>query len=259
MKRPQLPVVCSIGSTDPTGAAGIGLDLQVYARLRTRGVFAIAAVTAQNSARVLQVQPLPKAVFVAQLKAIWEQVRPDAIRIGLMPSADAVRALRRFLRRLRSRPPIVLDPILASSSGTRFVDARTLAELRRLLPLATLITPNAAEARVLAHMKIDDVAGAERAARELAAIGCWVLVKGGHLGGSDCIDVLAHRNQLVRLRSRRLRRDVRGLGCLLAAAIAAGLAHGRDVERAVREARRFVRAVIRSAPPLGAGRFQYAP
>src|SRR4029077_15059930 len=102
MKSPR-PVVCSIGSTDPTGAAGIGLDLMLYSRMDVRGVFAVAAVTAQNSGRVARVDPLPPAAIDAQLRSIWRQVEPDAIRIGLLPAAAGIAAVARFIRKLRRR------------------------------------------------------------------------------------------------------------------------------------------------------------
>ncbi|HET9341701.1 MAG TPA: hydroxymethylpyrimidine/phosphomethylpyrimidine kinase [Candidatus Eremiobacteraceae bacterium] len=254
-------MVCSIGSTDPTAGAGLFLDAAVYSRLRAvRGVYVVAGITAQNSRRVGGVLKAPSAAIVSQLDVILEQVRPDAIRVGLIPGRQACIAVADRLRRLKNRPPIVIDPVMVASTGGRLQSTRALEGLRKLLRVADIATPNAAEAAALASMRVVDVADAQRAGTFLAKrYGCAVLVTGGHLRtGARIVDVLAHRDGSVeRFAAARLRADARGTGCMLAASLSVALARGADLPDAVRFARRFVRAALVSARPLGRGRRQF--
>lgn len=255
-------VVCSIGSTEPTGGAGLFLDAAAYAKLGgVSGVYVVAGVTAQNGRRVRGVLTVPSAAIVSQLDAILEQVRPDAIRVGLIPRRQACIAIADRLRRLRDRPPVVIDPVMVASSGGRLQKGKNAIDgLRRLLRVADVATPNAAEAAALASMRVVDVAGAERAGSYLSKkYGCAVLVTGGHLRtGARVVDVLIHDDGRVeRFESARLRTDARGTGCMLSASIAVALARGADLSDAVRLARRFVRKELISARPIGRGRRQF--
>ncbi len=244
MPRRPKRVVCSIGSTDPTGAAGLGRDLAVFERLGVRGVIAVVAVTAQNARGVSAVLPIPPRLIAKQLRALWLESRPHAIRIGLLPDARGTRAVTRFLQTRATLPPIVLDPVLAASSGKRFAGRQEIAALKRLMPLCSVVTPNASEAHALTGMRVRTPKEAERAARTLAATGPAVLVKGGHLGGPHVTDVLVDRGKATYFRSRRIRARMRGTGCTLAAALAVELARGKGLVPAIRAARRFVRAEL---------------
>ena len=241
MKRAKHTLVVSIGSTDPTGVAGVGRDLIVYERLGASGAMAVGAVTAQNQRHVAEVYPLPPRVLRDQIDAIIQERKPAAIRIGLLPDAQLVAVVARFLRRLRPRVPVVLDPVIVSSSGHRFLGAAELGALEGLLPLVTVVTPNALEAGELTGTRVGTTADAEKAAKRLQARGCAVLVTGGHIRGQDVVDVLADKQGIVRLRARRIPARMRGTGCTLAAAIAAFLARGATLRSAVVRARRFVR------------------
>ncbi len=243
----RVPVVCSIGSTDPTAASGIGVDLKVYQRLGVLGVFAIAAVTAQNAKRVSKLEYLAPLTITRQLEAVWSETLPDSIRIGLLPDTAGIGAVLRFLRGLRQRPPIVLDPVLASTSGTRFSGAAEIAALRRLLPLVTLVTPNLAEAAELSGAPVRTLPEARQAARLLAQSGCATLVKGGHLRGARSVDVFCSAGHIRSFSSARVNAGMRGKGCILAAAIASHLARGSELQRAVRRGRAFLRAMLREA------------
>lgn len=256
--KQESPIVCTIGTTDPTGAAGIGLDLRLFTTLGVRGVFAVAAVSAQNNERVIRVDSLPPVSIAAQLRAIWQQAEPDAIRIGLLPAADGIAAVAKFLRALRRRPPIIIDPVLASTSGRKFAGAPEIAALKKLFTLCELATPNAREAAMLAGVRVRTVAEAAEAASAIARdAGCAVLVKGGHLTGRTCYDVLADAGGVVYIGTRRSARTMRGTGCLLAAAIAAGRARGSSLHEALASARDIVAAALREAKPLGSGSPQF--
>jgi len=238
------PLVCSIGSSDPTNAAGIGRDLIVYERLGAVGVFALAAVTAQNSGRVMEVYPLPSRALRNQLDAIVQERRPKAIRIGLLPDAPLIAAVARFLRAQPKRLPVVLDPVISSSSGHRFLGPAELGALEGLLPLVTLATPNAAEAQALSGIAVRTVADAERAALHLQRRGCAVLVTGGHVRGPQVVDVLADANGITHFAGKRIAARMRGTGCTLAAAIAVHLAQGMKLHAAIRRARELVRSEL---------------
>src|SRR5450755_778377 len=255
--KSEIPVVCTIGSTDPTGAAGIGLDLVLFSRLGVRGVFAAAAVTAQNSARVARVDPLAPAAIEAQLRSIWRQVEPNAIRIGLLPTAAGIAAVAGFIRKLRRRPPVIVDPVLAATSGRVFAKAPEIAALKKLFALAELVTPNAAEAATLSGSPVRTLEEAAAAGSAIArGAGCAVLVKGGHLAGRICYDVLADEGGVAYIGTRRSARTMRGTGCALAAAIAAARARGASLRDAIAIARDVVAAAMRDAMPLGNGRPQ---
>ena len=260
-KRGSTSLVCSIGSSDPTSGAGLFLDAAVYARIgRVRPLYVVAGVTAQNSRRVRRVTPLDTGAIRAQLDAILEQVRPDAFRIGLIPGRSACFAVADRLRRIARRPPVVVDPVIAASSGARLQPPGGMVGLRRLMRVADVATPNAAEAAALASLRVVDVADAERAAAKIAKrFGCAVLVTGGHLRGDGrVVDVLATpAGDVRRFSATRLRVDARGTGCMLAAALSAALARGLDLVTAIRSARRFVRASLVASRPLGRGRRQF--
>lgn len=243
------PLVASIGSTDPTGVAGIGRDLVVYERLRADGALAVGAVTAQNQRRVAEVYPLPARALRDQLDAIVQERKPKALRIGLLPDSRLIAAVARFLRGLRPRVPVVLDPVIVSSSGHRFLGAAELGALEGLLALATLVTPNAVEAQELTGIRVRSAADAERAALHLRKRGCAVLVTGGHLRGDVVVDVLADARGVVHLRAPRIRARMRGTGCTLAAAIAVHLAQGMGLRAAIVRARAFVRRELEAHRP----------
>ncbi len=252
MKRRPTCVVCSIGSVDPTGAAGLTMDLQIYSLRAAVGVAVVTAVTAQNADRVLSVGAIQPRLIKDQLRAIWEQVTPDAICIGLLPTVAAINAVTQFLRRCRPRPPIVVDPVIAATSGRRFLGAREVRALRQLISMATVVTPNVAEASALAAMPVATLPDAERAARKLARIGCAVLVTGGDAPDRTCTDILAlSGTRSSRLTSSRLDVSMRGAGGILAAAMAAELGRGARIDVAVARARGFVRRALGQARSLG--------
>jgi hydroxymethylpyrimidine/phosphomethylpyrimidine kinase len=252
MKRKHETLIASIGSTDPTGAAGIGRDLVVYERLGAAGALAVAAVTAQNQRRVAEVYSLPPRALRDQLDAIVQEHKPDAVRIGLLPDSRLIAAVARFLRALRPRVPVVLDPVIVSSSGHRFLGAAELGALEGLLPLVTLVTPNTLEAQELTGIRVRTVADAERAALRLRERGCAALVTGGHLRGDDVVDVLADERGVVHMRASRVRARMRGTGCTLAAAIAVHLARGMRLRAAIARARTFVRRELEAHRPARA-------
>ncbi len=229
--------------------------------LGVRSAVVITGVTAQSSRAVTGVAPIAPKLVRLQLESIWSEARPDAIRVGLIPGASAIRAVRSFFAEHPQKlPPIILDPVLASTSGRRFNGPKDIAALTKLFECAELVTPNADEASRFAGMRVRSVEDAAEAAQIIARrAGCAVLVKGGHLTGGTCFDVLADRRGVVYIGAKRLRKTMRGTGCVLAAAIAAHRAHGLPLLDAIERARDVIAQVMRGATPLGRGRPQFTP
>lgn len=273
MRRSPPPCVLTIAGSDSGGGAGVQADART---IHARGGFAcmaITALTAQNTRGVQSWHAEPADIIAEQIAAVLgspvaaSASEPTsrrrgrsagatsgalpirAIKTGLLPGATAVRAVARALNPYAGLP-LVVDPVIGSTSGTRFLDAAGLRALtRELLPLATLVTPNWPEAEALSGERIGSFADAERVARHLAAVShCAVLLKGGHAPGDLCRDFLALPNGRLRVfESRRISTaNSHGTGCVLSAAIATALARGESLERAVTESRRFLQASLRA-------------
>jgi len=256
-KKAAAGLACSIGSIDPTSAAGLTVDLAVYRALGVAGVCVTTAITAQNARRVIGVSPIDAAFVRRQLEAIWEQSDPTSICIGLVPDSASLRTIRLFLQALARLPAMVIDPVMTATSGHAFIGAPERAELRKLLPLATLVTPNVHEASLLATRAVRNETEAVEAASAIAQAGCAVLLTGGHLAGPRCTDIFVHSGRVRRYGATRLRATLRGSGGILAASIAACLAKGMGLEASIRRARAFVRRAFQSARAIGSGLPQY--
>ena len=259
MKRPP-PVVLTIAGSDSGAGAGIQADARAIHALGGFACTALTALTAQNTRGVAHWEPVAPALLAAQIDAVLSDLPVTALKTGLLPGAATVRAVAAALAR-HPRRPLVIDPVIGSTSGTRFLDAAGLRALRRhLFPLATLLTPNWPEAAALTGRPVTNDGEAEAAARALAdGAGCAVLLKGGH--GPDarrCTDLLLTPGAAVLLRFSAPRiktSNTHGTGCALSAAIAAGLARGNALPEAVAAARGLLRAGLQDGRRLhwGAG------
>jgi len=235
--------VLVIGGTDSSGGAGLARDLATLAHLRTRAVCAVTAVTAQSDRAVSAVHVVPVDVVRAQITAALATCAVAAIKIGMLATRATVEAVADALPP-RGRVPLVLDPVLASSSGAALLDAAGRSALRELLlARATILTPNIPEAAALleqppAHAEAELVSQG----RALLALGAGaVLLKGGHASGPEATDLLLHSDAAPRrLSAPRLLATRRGTGCTLASAIAAALAAGCDVSEACARAKQHV-------------------
>lgn len=250
-----MKVALTIAGSDSGGGAGIQADLKTFHQFGVFGTTVITAVTAQNTVGVRGWAALPAALVRQQLDAVADDLPPQALKSGMIGSAELVEAVAAGIIE-RGLPNYVLDPVMVATSGDRLLDQdaeRLITE--RLVPLATLVTPNLEEARILTRQDVATPDEMERAAELLIARGAQAaLVKGGHLTGSEVVDVLvtaagAHRFVRPRLDTT----STHGTGCTLSAAIAAGLAQGRALDRAVADALDFVHRAIAAAPGLGRG------
>ena len=251
------PVALTIAGSDSGGGAGIQADLRVFTRLGVFGTTAITAVTAQNTVGVDRWESVSPALVRAQIDAVASDLRPQAVKSGMLATADIARVVASALRD-HALTPYVLDPVIGASTGATLLSADGITVLRReLLPLAALVTPNLAEATILTGESVTDLAGMKRAARVLVdQLGARAaLVTGGHLDGPHVTDVFYDgRETPVRLRHGRIAtRHTHGTGCTLAAAVAARLALGDSMLLAVRAAVRYVHRALRHPLEVGAG------
>jgi hydroxymethylpyrimidine/phosphomethylpyrimidine kinase len=247
------PCVLTVAGSDPGGGAGIQADLKTMLALGVHGLTVVCAVTAQNSRGVTGTWDLPPEAVTAQLRAVLSDFPVAAVKTGMLATGANVAAVADGLAGVST--PVVVDPVTISSTGQRLLSGDGVAAVReRLLPLATVITPNLREAGLLTGIRPVDEDGMAAAARALCRLGPrWALVTGGHLGG-DPVDVLSDGGRVWRFPGSRVANPhAHGTGCTLASALACRLAFGDDVPAAVAAAKEFVTGAIRSGYPLGAG------
>ncbi len=245
----------TIAGSDPGGGAGLQADLKTFTAFKVYGMSAVTSVTVQNTLGVRGVSPVPPLVVAAQIDAVLEDLGTDAVKTGMLASAPVIAEVAARLKAHRVRN-LVVDPVMFAKSGHALLEPRAAGALiKKLLPLALVITPNAPEAARLAGIPVTDAASARRAARAIRALGpAYVLLKGGHLEGPFCEDLLFDGKVFTAFRSPRLgTKNTHGTGCTLSAAVAAGLALGQGPREAVREAVKYVGGAIRNSFALGGG------
>jgi hydroxymethylpyrimidine/phosphomethylpyrimidine kinase len=251
-----MKTVLVIAGLDPSGGAGVLADVKAIGALGAYGAAAVTSVTFQNTTGVFGAEHVTAEGVVAQIRPVLDDLRIDAVKTGMLPTAPVIRAVVEVLAELSERP-IVIDPVVRSTSGFDLVDDEALTELRTgLLPLATVVTPNVVEAERLTGLEVRDEASMEAAARRLVDAGAGAaLVKGGHLDlDGFAVDVLFDGRRTHRYAAPRIdTRNTHGTGCTLASAIAALLAQGAPLGEAIEHAKAYVTGAIRSAPGLGRG------
>jgi hydroxymethylpyrimidine/phosphomethylpyrimidine kinase len=249
------PIALTIAGSDSGGGAGIQADLKTFQAFRVFGTSAVTAITAQNTRGVTAIHPVPLDVVRAQIDAVVSDLRPTALKSGMLATAPLVSTVATAIRE-HSLERYVLDPVMVATSGDRLLEekaVRTIVE--ELLPLADLVTPNLPEASILADMPVHTPADMREAARRILDLGAGaVLVKGGHLTG-DVVDILVEKDtEHEWVRPRIDTRHTHGTGCTLSAAITAALALGDPLPEAVARGIRFIERAIAAAPGLGSGR-----
>jgi hydroxymethylpyrimidine kinase/phosphomethylpyrimidine kinase len=246
----------TIAGSDPSGGAGIQSDLKTFSRLRVYGMAVIAALTAQNTRGVSATAAVAPEFVGKQLDAVLSDIPPDAIKTGMLLTADVVAVVAARLKE-RSVRNLVVDPVMVSTSGTKLLNSDAIETFKRaLLPLALLVTPNMDEAGLLTGRTPADVEEMEQAALHIQGMGARnVLIKGGHGTGPDAVDVLFDGSSFIHLRAPRvIAQNTHGTGCVLSAAITAHLAQGIDLEQAVRLGKDFVTEAIQHGLALGTGK-----
>jgi hydroxymethylpyrimidine/phosphomethylpyrimidine kinase len=250
-----MKIALTIAGSDSGGGAGIQADLKTFQQFGVFGTSVIVALTAQNTLGVRAVEAVPEAMVSAQLTALAEDLPPDALKTGMLAEPHLVRRVARAIRE-NGWAPLVVDPVMVSSSGARLLSTEAEEVVREdLLPLAALVTPNLDEAALLTGRVVHDIPTMERAGATLLRFGAGAaLVKGGHLASDMITDVLVTPRDVRHFPHPRIdTKSVHGTGCTLSAAITAGLALGRNLETAVSDGLDFVHRAIAAAPKLGAG------
>jgi len=252
----SVPVAVTIAGSDSSGGAGVQADMKTFAAFGVYGACAITAVTAQNSKGVTAVYDVPRAMVAAQIDAVFSDLRVGAVKIGMLSHADVIETVAAALERWRVAN-IVLDPVLIASTGARLLEPAAIDVLRRVLvPRASVMTPNLAEAAALLDCPpaVNEVEMQAQAERLLGLGARAVLLKGGHGKGPESVDLLVDASATIRFAADRVEtKNTHGSGCTLSAAIAAGLARGLDLPEAVREAKAYVTAAIAAADRLDLG------
>lgn len=250
-----MPNVLTIAGSDSSAGAGIQADLKTFAALGVYGTSAITAITAQNTRGVTAVQEMAADMVAAQIDAVVEDIRPDAVKTGMLASAPIIEVVAAKVRE-HGLPNLVVDPVMVAKSGDRLLREDAVAALRDvLLPLAAVVTPNLPEAEVLVGRGIASDEDARRAGEEIVGLGAGaVVVKGGHREASEAVDIL-YDGEAFRVYSapRIDTTSTHGTGCTFASAIAAYLARGEPLAEAVGRAKEYVTEALRRAYPIGGG------
>jgi hydroxymethylpyrimidine/phosphomethylpyrimidine kinase len=250
------PIAVTIAGSDSSGGAGIQADLKTFSALGVYGASVVTALTAQNTKGIAAIHEVPPAFVAAQLDAVFSDLAVGAVKIGMLGNAAIITAVAAGLDR-HKQTNVVLDPVMVATSGRRLLAPDAVEALRaQLLPRALVITPNLPEAAaLLGEPQADDEVHMLGQADRLIALGAnAVLMKGGHAGGPESIDLLVTATASIRVVGERIAtRNTHGTGCTLAAAIAAGLARGRGLTEAVRDAKEYVTSAIAAADRLAIG------
>ncbi|MEO8576137.1 MAG: bifunctional hydroxymethylpyrimidine kinase/phosphomethylpyrimidine kinase [Gemmatimonadales bacterium] len=251
-----MKVALTIAGSDSGGGAGIQADLKTFHQLGVFGTSAITAITAQNTLAVSQWEPVSASLVAAQIDAVATDLKPDAVKSGMLPTREIIATVADSIARF-AFPFYVLDPVMVATSGDLLIEQNALSAIHdRLIPLATLVTPNADEAGVLAGFAIENKSDMRRAAEKISAMGAKaVLIKGGHVHDQPGkVTDLLFDGDFVEFSNDRIETtSTHGTGCTLSAAIAAELGKGASLREAVQSGIDFVHAAIASAPGLGGG------
>ncbi|MBR3465497.1 MAG: bifunctional hydroxymethylpyrimidine kinase/phosphomethylpyrimidine kinase [Clostridiales bacterium] len=247
--------VLTIAGSDCSGGAGIQADLKTMLANGVYGMSVITSLTAQNTTGVRAVSNVDPEFLKDQIDSIFEDIVPDAVKTGMIPSKELVEATAEKLKQYNATK-IVVDPVMVATSGADLSNEESVRALKeKLIPMATLVTPNIPEAEVLSGMKIKTKEDMTEAARKInRECGCDVLIKGGH-GSNNADDVLLHNGEIFIFEMPKIDNpNTHGTGCTLSSAIASNLAKGMTVPQAVRRAKEYITGAIRDGLDLGKGR-----
>lgn len=250
----KIPRALTIAGSDSGGGAGIQADLKTFAALGVHGMSAITSITAQNTKTVTMIHDVPVEMIREQIRVVVEDIGVDAVKTGMLHTSEIISAVVEELQKISA--PLVVDPVMIAKSGARLLREEAVKTLiEKLIPIATVVTPNAREAEALSGIRIRDLEDQKKAARLIAELGPRaVVVKGGHIESKIVIDVLYHDGEFKIYSEERVEtKNTHGTGCTFASAIAAQLAKGYDIPYAVKTAKKFVTDAIRYGLGVGGG------
>lgn len=254
----RLYKVLSIAGSDPSGGAGIQVDLKVFQALGAFGMAVPAALTVQNSRGVSGVGPVSAEALAQQLNALLTDIKPDAMKTGMLLTKKNVDAVVAAVKKYKVRN-LVIDPVVRSSSGKMLLEPRAIAALKKnLFPYAMIVTPNIPEAEALTGLSIKSDSDMDFAAGKIIDWGPnYVLIKGGHRVHDPVIDTLYGGKTVLSFSTPRRKGEFHGTGCVLSSAITVFIAQGYPVEKAVEKAKQFVDRMLKTAKPVGKGKTNY--
>lgn len=249
-------VILTIAGSDPSGGAGIQADIKTVSSLGGYPLSVITAITAQNTARVSAIREADPFIIKAQLEVLSEDIMIDGIKIGMIYSARAADIIADFISAKCSGIPVVLDPVIVSTSGHLLMQEKTLSVMKnKLFPLCTAITPNIPEAEILAGCSIKNLTDMEESAVKLLEYGSqWVIVKGGHLPGETAYitDIIANNREIIHLTDSKIPAgSVRGTGCTFSSALAFYLAKGYSMVESAPKAKAYIEKTLKASFALG--------
>jgi hydroxymethylpyrimidine/phosphomethylpyrimidine kinase len=243
-----LKTALTIAGSDPSGGAGIQADIKTFSAFGVRDVSVLASLTAQNTRGVHEIFTVPPLFFSAQLNAILDDLRPDAVKTGMISSVEIIELIAEKIKNYRLIN-LVIDPVMASTSGTSFMNKDVLAAMTFfLIPMCYLVTPNIKEASILSSRDVTDITSMKEAARVIRDMGTSnVIIKGGHLEGNP-VDILWNGREFTFFETERVEGDFHGTGCTFASAITACLARGCDLKTSIQKAKSFLYQAMKRSP-----------
>jgi hydroxymethylpyrimidine/phosphomethylpyrimidine kinase len=250
----KISIAITIAGSDSGGGAGIQADLKTFAALGVHGTTAVTSITAQNTSSVIAVEDVKPDMIQKQITAIVEDMGIDAGKTGMLHTEEIIKTVASELS--KHNFPLVVDPVMISKSGAALLKTEAMDAMKeKILPRATIVTPNRFEAEKLADMRIKTMDDAKASAKRISEMGAYaVVIKGGHLDEENAVDVLYHKGDFRLFSSRRFNvKTTHGTGCSFSAAIAAELAKGNDIPNAVENAKRFISTAIRFGLSIGKG------
>ena len=256
MKLKKIKNVLTIAGSDPSGGAGIQADLKSFSANGVYGMSVITALTAQNTKGVSNIHSLPKDFILDQLNSIFNDIKVDAVKIGMIANSHISETVANFLNK-KNVVNIVLDPVMVAKGGAKLLDNNAISSIKsNLMPISTIVTPNLPEASMLSESK--EASSKDEMIIQGKALlnnGSYsIYIKGGHLKGTFSPDLLVGKQNLLWLESKRIKtKNTHGTGCTLSSAIAANLSKGFDISKAVKDAKNYVHGAIKYADTLDVG------
>ena len=257
--RKEVPCVMTIAGSDSGGGAGIEVDLKTFAALKVFGTCAITAITAQNTHGVYEIFPVPPQIVKRQIEVVFEDMSIKIAKTGMLYSREIMEAVAEAIVRYKLR--VVVDPVFRAGTGDLLVrEEDKEALIKRIVPIALVVTPNRFEAEEIAQMEIKNIEDMKEAAKSIANLGAKaVVVKGGHVEGEVIVDLLHHKDEFRTFTKPRAKVEPHGAGCTFSAAIAAYLARGQGIAEAVVKAEQFMQDAITFGLKVGGGRVPVNP
>ena len=253
----KIPKSLTIAGSDSGGGAGIQADLKTFSALGCYGMSVITALTAQNTQGVKNISGVDPSFIQEQLEAVLDDIGTDAVKIGMLHSAEVIQSVAEVLERYKATP-VILDPVMVAKSGDRLLEKEAIESLRTILiPKATVITPNIPEAEVLLDSRIKNEAGMKEHLSKLGDLGAAaVLLKGGHLTGRESPDLLYTREdgEIMKLHGERIAtNNTHGTGCTLSSAVASYMARGLNIQEAAAKAKNYMNQALKAGNQLDIG------